>query len=60
MTDPTIKTTIFPLFICQIPRVNLTEVGSNTVRNVKQRILLVDLTGMGWLHIDQWLAIITR
>ena len=38
-----------PLFISQIPRVNLAEVGSNTVRDVKQRILLVDLGGMLWL-----------
>ena len=45
----TIKTTISPLFICQIPSVNSTEVGSNTVRNVKQRILLVDLAEMGLL-----------
>ena len=46
----TVKTKIFPLFISQIPRVNLAEVGSNTVRDVKQRILLVDLGGMLWLY----------
>ena len=45
----TVKTKIFPLFISQIPRVNLAEVGSNTVRDVKQCILLVDLGGMLWL-----------
>ena len=45
----TVKTKIPPLFISQIPRVNLAEVGSNTVRDVKQRILLVDLGGMLWL-----------
>ena len=45
----TVKTKIFPLFISQIQRVNLAEVGSNTVRDVKQRILLVDLGGMLWL-----------
>ena len=39
----TVKTKISLLFISQIPRVNLAEVGSNTVRDVKQRILLVDL-----------------
>ena len=39
----TVKTKILPLFIPQIPRVNLAEVGSNTARDVKQRILLVDL-----------------
>ena len=45
----TVKTKISPLFISQIPRVNLAEVGSNTVRDVKQRILLVDLGEMLWL-----------
>ena len=45
----TVKTKIVPLFISQISRVNLAEVGSNTVRDVKQRILLVDLGGMLWL-----------
>ena len=43
LNSVTVKTKISPLFISQIPRVNLAEVGSNTVRDVKQRILLVDL-----------------
>ena len=45
----TVKTKISPLFISKILRVNLAEVGSNTERDVKQRILLVDLGGMLWL-----------
>ena len=38
-----LKLRFFPLFISQIPQIHLAEVGSNTVRDVKQRILLVDL-----------------
>ena len=50
LNNVTIKTKHFSLFISQIPRANLPEVGSNTVSDVKQRILLVDLWGMVWLQ----------
>ena len=50
LNNVTIKSTICSLFISLIPLVNLAEVGSNTVRDVKQRILLVDLGGMVWLQ----------
>ena len=41
----------------KIPRVNLTEVIGNTVRNVKQRILLVDLGN--WVGYNHQMALST-
>ena len=47
LNNVTIKTTIFSLFISQIPRVHLAEGGSITTSDVKQRILLVDPVTIG-------------
>ena len=51
LNNVTIKTTIFSLFMSQIPRVNLAEVGSNTVSDVTQRILLHN-----WLIWGEWVS----
>ena len=50
LNNVTIKTKKNSLFISQIPQANLPEVGSNTVSDVKQRIILVDLGEMVWLQ----------
>ena len=56
LNNVTIKTTIFSLFNSQIPRANLPEVGSNTVSDVKQRILLVDLGE--WFGYNHQMALV--
>ena len=56
LNNVTIKTKHFSLFISQIPRASLPEVGSNTVSDLKQRILLVDLGE--WFGYNHQMALV--